>query len=93
MTDLFGGREARDVSMARAAANADAQFFRDAFATLKEFKGQEIITEDVKLRMQMRGCSLPDSHQVWGAWTKDARKCGAIMTSGQLSKLGNYRIG
>jgi hypothetical protein len=79
MTDLFGGREARDVGMAKAAANADAQFFRDAFAVLKEFKGQEIITEDVKLRMQMRGCSLPDSHQVWGSWTKDARKCGAII--------------
>jgi hypothetical protein len=79
MTDLFGGRAARDVGMAKAAANVDAQFFRDAFQTLKEFKGQEIIAEDVKLRMQLRGYPLPDSHQAWGSWTKDARKCGAIV--------------
>jgi hypothetical protein len=74
MTDLFGGREARDVSMARAAANADAQFFRDAFATLKEFKGQEIITEDVKLRMQCADAHYPIATRSGAAWTKDAQK-------------------
>src|SRR4051794_37247287 len=77
--DLFGGREARDGGLAIAAKHSGDQFFRDAFAVLKEFKGQEIIAEDVKLRMQMRGRPLPDSHQAWGSWTKDARRCGAIV--------------
>jgi hypothetical protein len=82
MTDqpeLFGGREARDVGMARAAANAGDQFFRDAYSVLPEFKGQEIITEDIKIRMQLRGYPLPDSHQAWGSWTKEARRDGKII--------------
>jgi hypothetical protein len=52
--ELFGGREARDAGMARAAANAGDQFFRDAYP-------------------------LPDSHQVWGSWTKEARRHGKII--------------
>lgn len=77
--DLFGGRLARDEGLARAAANAGDQFFRDAFSVLPEFRGQEIIAEDIKMRMQLRGKALPPSHQAWGSWTKDARRCGAIV--------------
>lgn len=82
MTDqpeLFGGREARDTAHAVNAAREGDQAFRNAFTVLREFKGEEIITEDVKIRLQMRGFLLPVSHQFWGSWTTAAIKCGAIV--------------
>lgn len=74
--DLFGGRRARDYNLSLC---SEAQFFRNADSILPEYKGQEIITEDVKIRMQLRGYPLPPSHQSWGSWTMAARKRGAIV--------------
>jgi hypothetical protein len=85
MSDLFEAIKARDEGLTIVGTNAGEDFWRDAFSVLKEFRGEKIIIEQVKLRMQMRGFKLPPHHNAWGSFTMEAVRAGKLIKQrGQL---------
>jgi hypothetical protein len=89
MTDLFGGRdarEARDEALARV-RNSGGNWRDIALSALSLISGFEGTAEDIRIRLQLKGLRPPHHHNAWGEMIKAALHQKMIVPTGERRQM------